>query len=71
MSFDPQLLEHLLVCPRSHGKLVRIGETLYSTDPTVRLKFAIIDQIPNMLIEEAATLTEEEWRRDVAPHLPA
>jgi uncharacterized protein YbaR (Trm112 family) len=62
MSFDQRLLKDLLRCPKSHRPLVWEADTLTSTDPETRLQFAIVDDIPNMLIEEARTLPVEEWR---------
>ncbi len=62
MSFDQRLLRDLLRCPQSHKPLVWEADTLTSTDPQTRLQFAIIDEIPNMLIEEARTLPVDEWR---------
>ena len=55
MSLDPVLLE-ILVCPKGKGDLE------YRTDPealvchTCRLVFAIEDDIPIMLIDEAKPL---------------
>lgn len=61
MSFDAKLLETVLVCPKSKVALVQEGDSLISTDPTCRLRYAIADGIPNMLVEEATQLSAEEW----------
>jgi len=68
MSFDQSLLKDILRCPKSHQPLVWEAETLTSTDPETRLQFAIIDEIPNMLIEEAKTLPVDEWRAIMQRH---
>jgi uncharacterized protein YbaR (Trm112 family) len=68
MSFDQRLLHDLLRCPKSHRPLVWDTDTLTSTDPETRLQFAIIDDIPNMLIEEAKTLPVDEWRTIMQRH---
>lgn len=61
MSFDPKLLDGLLVCPRTKQPLVHDGEALISVDPNSRLKFAIVDGIPNLLLDDAETLSPEAW----------
>ena len=56
---DQQLLS-LLVCPLCKGELVyqkKAQELICQTD---KLAFAILDDIPVMLIDEARTLTPEE-----------
>lgn len=61
---DPRLLE-ILVCPKTHARLVQVGDWLYSTDPNDRRKYPIRDGIPIMLIEESVPVTQEEYERDV------
>lgn len=61
MSFDPRLLDGILVCPRSKSPLVRDGDALISVDPACRLRYEIKDGIPNMLMEDATELSVEEW----------
>lgn len=61
MSFDAKLLEGWLVCPKSKSALVRDGDALISVDPQCRFQYAILDGIPNMLIQEATELTSEVW----------
>lgn len=50
-----------LCCPKSHSQLVLDGDRLVSTDPATRLCYAIIEQIPVLIPEEASILPEEEW----------
>jgi uncharacterized protein YbaR (Trm112 family) len=61
MSFDPKLLSSFLRCTRSRAPLVQEGEALISTDPSCRLRYAIVEGIPNMLVEEATELSPAEW----------
>lgn len=61
MSFDSHLLDEILVCTKCRGALVRDDARLVCTVPDCRMKFEIRDQIPNMLLEEAAKLEKEEW----------
>ena len=61
MSFDPRLLDGILVCPRSKSALLRDGEALVSIDPNCRLRYEIKDGIPNMLLEEATEMPLEAW----------
>ncbi|MGQ0635425.1 MAG: Trm112 family protein [Planctomycetaceae bacterium] len=62
MSFDTLLHSGILVCTKCHQALVRDGQALVCVAPGCRLKFEIRDEIPNMLLEDASPLAEEEWR---------
>jgi hypothetical protein len=59
---DPEFLK-ILVCPLSHAPLVQDGDTLISTDPKTRRRYRIVDDIPNMLIDESEELSESEWKQ--------
>jgi len=60
-AIDEELLE-ILVCPESKAELVLVDETLVSTDPETRRRYAIEDGIPRMLVEESEQLDEGAWR---------
>ena len=62
---DKGLLE-ILVCPESKAPLVQVGDWLYSTDPKTRRRYPIRDGIPIMLIDEAGTVSQEEFERIMA-----
>jgi uncharacterized protein YbaR (Trm112 family) len=62
------LLEGVLVCPGSRSKLVLDGQALVCVDPNCRLKFAVRDEIPIMLIDEAVKLPVEDWGRVMQRH---
>jgi uncharacterized protein YbaR (Trm112 family) len=61
MPFNFRELENLLVCPGSRSKLIQEGDALVCLDAACRLKFAIRDDIPIMLVDEAVKLSPEEW----------
>lgn len=61
MSFDPRLLDGVLVCTKSKSRLIRDGEFLVCSDSDCRMRFEIKDGIPNMLLEEASLLSPEDW----------
>lgn len=56
-TISPELLE-ILVCPKSHGKLVQKGNWLYCDQSNLR--YPIRDGIPIMLIDEAEPIPEDE-----------
>ncbi|MBX3437502.1 MAG: hypothetical protein KF861_08435 [Planctomycetaceae bacterium] len=62
MNLNLQRALDLLVCPQSHAPLVFDGRSLVSTDPESRLRYAIKDDIPIMLVDEAETVADNEWR---------
>ncbi len=52
---------NILFCPQSKSALVQDGERLISVNPQSRLAYSIKDNIPVMLVDEAITLSIEEW----------
>lgn len=65
MALDPQLLE-ILACPEDKGPLLYFeGEgALYN--PRLRRRYAVRDDIPIMLIDEAETVSDGEHERLLA-----
>jgi uncharacterized protein YbaR (Trm112 family) len=59
---DAGLLK-ILVCPVSHAKLIQVEEFLISTDSETRRRYAIVEGIPNMMVENSEVLSVEEWKR--------
>ena len=55
MSLSPQLLA-ILVCPKCKGKLDFSESEPSLTCPTCRLRYAVRDDIPIMLVDEATPL---------------
>jgi uncharacterized protein YbaR (Trm112 family) len=65
MSFDHKLLDAILVCTKCRSHLVRCSNTLVCTSPECRLTYAIVHEIPNMLLEEARPATPEDWSQSM------
>ncbi len=65
MALDPLLLE-ILACPEDKGPLWYLADedTLYN--PRLRRRYAVRDGIPDMLIEDAETVPDEEHERIMA-----
>jgi uncharacterized protein len=65
MALDPQLLE-ILACPEDKGPLLYFADedTLYN--PRLKRRYAIREDIPIMLIDEAETVGDAEHERLLA-----
>jgi uncharacterized protein YbaR (Trm112 family) len=65
MSLDPQLLD-ILACPEDKGPLLyfEAEDSLYN--PRLKRRYAIRDDIPIMLIDEAETVSDDEHERLMA-----
>ncbi len=65
MALDPLLLE-ILACPEDKGPLwyIEDEDTLYN--PRLKRRYAVRDGIPDMLIEDAETVSDEEHERVMA-----
>ena len=66
MSFDATVIQDLWCCPKSHSKLVVSGDNAVCSDGECRLQYAIKDGIPVMLIDEATTLSTDDWKTVMA-----
>ncbi len=62
MVFNFEKSSSYLVCPKCHADLVKDGDSLVCTNPDVRLKYPILDDIPRLLVEEARELSPDEWK---------
>ncbi len=67
-TFKTDLLEQMLICPKSKASLVKHGDALISTDRATRMKYFIRDGIPVMLVDEAVELSESEWQQIMQQH---
>ena len=65
MSLDPQLLE-ILACPEDKGPLLYFEDESSLYNPRLKRRYAVRDDIPIMLIDEAETIGETEHARLVA-----
>ena len=65
MGLNPKLLE-ILACPEDKGPLwyLQDEDTLYN--PRLKRRYAVRDGIPDMLIEDAETVGDEEHDRIMA-----
>jgi uncharacterized protein YbaR (Trm112 family) len=55
MALDPQLLE-ILACPEDKGPLLYFADEDALYNPRLKRRYAIRDDIPIMLIDEAETV---------------
>ena len=61
MKFNFDAVSDILACPECRGALVCVGEALICDSSKHRLRFPIVDGIPRLLMEEASTLSDEQW----------
>jgi uncharacterized protein YbaR (Trm112 family) len=62
MALDPQLLD-ILACPEDKGPLLYFESEDALYNPRLKRKYAIKDDIPIMLIDEAETVDDAEDAR--------
>ena len=65
MALDPLLLE-ILACPEDKGPLLYFQDEDALYNPRLKRRYAIRDDIPIMLIDEAETVSDDEHQRLVA-----
>lgn len=65
MALNPKLLE-ILACPDDKGPLLYFEDEDALYNPRLKRRYAIRDDIPIMLIDEAETVTDEEHARLLA-----
>jgi uncharacterized protein YbaR (Trm112 family) len=65
MALDPQLLD-ILACPEDKGPLLYFEGESALYNPRLKRRYAIRDDIPIMLIDEAETVDDAEHERLVA-----
>jgi uncharacterized protein YbaR (Trm112 family) len=65
MALDPQLLD-ILACPEDKGPLLYLQDEDALYNPRLKRRYAIRDDIPIMLIDEAETVSDDEDRRLLA-----
>ncbi len=62
MALDPKLLE-ILACPEDKGPLLYFADEDALYNPRLKRRYAVRDDIPIMLIEEADTVDAAEDER--------
>jgi uncharacterized protein YbaR (Trm112 family) len=65
VALDPQLLE-ILACPEDKGPLLYFPDEDSLYNPRLKRRYAIRDDIPIMLIDEAETVDDAEHARLLA-----
>lgn len=65
MTLDPRLLE-ILACPEDKGPLLYFADEDALYNPRLKRRYAVTDDIPIMLIDEATTVGDEEHARLLA-----
>ena len=65
MALNPKLLE-VLACPEDKGPLLYFQDEDSLYNPRLKRRYAIKDDIPIMLIDEAETVTDDEHARLLA-----
>jgi uncharacterized protein len=65
VALDPQLVE-ILACPEDKGPLLYFADEQTLYNPRLKRRYAIRDDIPIMLIDEAETVSDAEHERLVA-----
>jgi uncharacterized protein len=65
MALDPQLLD-ILACPEDKGPLLYFEDEDALYNPRLKRRYAIRDDIPVMLVDEAETVDDAEHERLVA-----
>ncbi|MGD0255071.1 MAG: Trm112 family protein [Acidimicrobiales bacterium] len=65
MTLDPLLLE-VLACPEDKGPLMYFADEERLYNPRLRRSYAVRDDIPVMLIDEATTVEDAEHDRLMA-----
>jgi len=61
-TLDPRLLE-ILACPEDKGPLLYFADEQALYNPRLKRRYEITDDIPNLLIDEAETVSDAEAQR--------
>jgi uncharacterized protein YbaR (Trm112 family) len=65
VALDPKLLE-ILACPDDKGPLLYFADEQSLYNPRLKRRYEINDDIPNMLVDEAQTVSDTEHERLLA-----
>jgi uncharacterized protein len=65
VTLDPKLLE-ILACPEDKGPLLYLADESSLYNPRLHRRYAVRDDIPIMLIDEAEAVDDAEHQRLVA-----
>jgi len=62
VALDPQLVE-ILACPDDKGPLLYFADEESLYNPRLHRRYAVRDDIPIMLVDEAETVSDDEHER--------
>ena len=62
MALDPKLLE-ILACPEDKGPLLYFADEQSLYNARLKRRYEVTDDIPNMLVDEAETVSDAEHQR--------
>ena len=65
VALDPLLLE-ILACPEDKGPLLYFADEQSLYNPRLKRRYAVKDDIPIMLVDQAETVDDSEHRRLLA-----
>lgn len=65
MALDPKLLE-ILACPDDKGPLLYFADEQSLYNARLKRRYEVTDDIPNMLVDEAETVSDAEHERLIA-----
>jgi uncharacterized protein YbaR (Trm112 family) len=65
MALDPQLLE-ILACPEDKGPLLYFEDESILYNPRLKRSYEVRDDIPDMLIDEATAVSDDDHERLMA-----
>lgn len=65
MALDPRLLE-ILACPEDKGPLLYLEDEGALYNPRLKRRYDVRDDIPVMLVDEAAAVDDDEHARIMA-----
>lgn len=68
--FLPDELGIDLVCPDCRRPLARVDNFYICSDGECRRAYAIVDNIPKLIIDDSHPLELDEWERRMALHVP-
>jgi uncharacterized protein YbaR (Trm112 family) len=59
MALDPRLLD-VLACPEDKGPLLYFARDAFLYNPRLRRTYRVVDDVPQMVIDEATTVSATE-----------
>ncbi len=60
--FNFAAVQQFVRCPASGAELLPTENALISSDPEHRLRYAIVNGIPNLIVEDAEAMPLADWQ---------